>query len=253
MGEAIVGIVIPTLGTRPNYLIQALTSIRSAGECLIYVVTPQPQKLQSMLETNLYDKILLDPGTGLSSAIDYGLRAFPAYVNYTNWLGDDDLLVPDSITHALSIISKNEHISFVFGRCQYIDEDGKNLWLNKSGAWASSLMRFGPQLIPQPGALFRRDRYLEIGGLNPELKWAFDLDLLIRLSQVGELRFTPMTLAKFRWHQGSLSVGGRAGSVVEASAVRTAALPRYLQGVSFFWEKPLQMLIRHGGSIVKHL
>ena len=114
-------------------------------------------------------------------------------------------------------------------------------------------MRFGPQLIPQPGALFRRDKYLEIGGLNPKLKWAFDLDLLIRLSQVGELRFTPMTLAKFRWHQGSLSVGGRAGSVVEASAVRVAALPRYLQGVSFFWEKPLQMLIRHGVSIVKRL
>lgn len=253
MGKAIVGVVVPTLGKRHSYLIQALTSIRSAGESLIYVVTPQPQKLESMLGANLYDKILLDSGIGLSSAIDYGLRAFPTYVEYINWLGDDDLLVPGSITHALSIINETDDISYVFGRCQYIDENGNNLWLNKSGAWASSLMRFGPQLIPQPGALFRRDKYLEIGGLNPELKWAFDLDLLIRLSQVGESRFTPMTLAKFRWHQGSLSVGGRAGSVVEASAVRVAALPRHLQGVSFLWEKPLQMLIRHGGSIVKYL
>ena len=79
-GKAIVGVVVPTLGTRPNYLIQALTSIGSAGESLIYVVTPQSQKLESILQANLCDKILLDPGTGLSSAIDYGLRAFPTYV-----------------------------------------------------------------------------------------------------------------------------------------------------------------------------
>lgn len=134
MGKAIVGVVVPTLGTSPNYLIQALPSIRSAGESLIYVVTPQPQKLESMLETNLYDKVLLDPGTGLSSAIDYGLRAFSTYVECTNWLGDDDLLVPGSITHAVSIINENDDSSYVFGRCQYIDEDGNNFWLNKSGA-----------------------------------------------------------------------------------------------------------------------
>lgn len=248
-----VGIVVPTLGKRVNYLNQALKSIRSAGESLVFVVTPQVQKLESLLEKDLYDRILFDSGSGLSSAIDQGLRAFPPHVKYLNWLGDDDLLVPGSIMDALSQIGKDENVSYVFGRCQYIDENGNDLWLNKSGTWATSLMRYGPQLVPQPGALFRRDRYLEVGGLNRGLKWAFDLDLLLRLSRVGESRYIPLVLAKFRWHQGSLSVGGRAGSVAEASAVRVAALPRYLQRVSVFWEMPLQVLIRHGGSIVKYL
>jgi GT2 family glycosyltransferase len=101
--------------------------------------------------------------------------------------------------------------------------------------------------------LFRRDKYEEVGGLDPELRWAFDLDLLIKLSQVGSTRFIPETLAKFRWHQGSLSVGKRTGSVSEASEVRVAALPKTLRPLSVLWETPIRLLIRFSGRVVHHL
>ena len=245
-----IGIVVPTLGTRLEFLRHSLASIRSAGNATIHIIAPKSAKLATVLDPSSYDALLVDPGTGLSAAIDTGLRSFPSNVKYINWLGDDDLLTKGSLDHALSVLVGNPDTALVYGACEYINGDGKSLWLNKSGSFAKYLMRCGPQLIPQPGALMRRDSYEKIGGMDYQYKWAFDLDLLIRLSRVGKLQFTPRTLAKFRWHDGSLSVDGRMGSVVEASEIRIAALPKTLCRISPLWECPIRWAILQAGKLM---
>jgi len=243
-----IGIVVPTMGTRPEFLRQSLKSIRLSGNAVIHVVAPKSAQLESFLDPNSYDALVMDPGTGLSAAIDAGLHSFSPSVQYITWLGDDDLLTEGSLNHALAILVGNPDIALTYGRCEYIDGDGKSLWLNRSGSYAKILMRFGPQLIPQPGSLIRRDAYEKIGGLDHQYKWAFDLDLLIRLSRIGRLQFTPRTLAKFRWHEGSLSVGGRRGSVDEASAIRKHYLPQKLKFASELWENPIRRIIHRAGT-----
>ena len=244
----LVGVVIPTMGTRPEFLLQSLASIRSAGNATIHIIAPESAKLATVLDPSSYDALIVDPGTGLSSAIDTGLRSFPPSVQYINWLGDDDLLTEGSLDHALSVLSGDPGIALVYGGCEYIEGNGKSLWLNKSGSYAKYLMRFGPQLIPQPGSLIRRDAYEKIGGLDHQYKWAFDLDLFIRLSRIGKLQFIPRTLAKFRWHQDSLSVGGRNGSVAEASEIRVNSLPSPLKAFSPLWETPIRKVILRTGE-----
>ena len=242
------GIVVPTLGTRSEYLELCLRSIREAGDAHICVVAPDSVDLSRYLDLGLVDQRVSDPGTGLARAIDAGLRSFPEEIEFINWLGDDDLLTEGSLDHALSVLVGNSGIALVYGGCEYVDGDGKSLWLNKSGSYAKYLMRCGPQLIPQPGSLMRRDSYEKIGGLDHQYKWAFDLDLLIQLSRVGKLQFTPRTLAKFRWHQDSLSVGGRNGSVVEASEIRMNSLPSPLKAFSPLWETPIRKVILRTGE-----
>jgi len=248
MDLPVIGIVVPTMGTRSEFLRQSLASIRSAGNATIHVVAPESAQLESSLDPDSYDALITDPGTGLSAAIDAGLRSFPPSVEYINWLGDDDLLTEGSLVHALDILVGDPDIALVYGGCQYIDGGGKSLWLNKSGTYAKYLMRFGPQLIPQPGSLMRRRMYEQIGGLDHQFKWAFDLDLFLRISHVGRLQFTPRTLAKFRWHDGSLSVGGRNGSVAEASVIRIAALPRWIQLLAPLWEVSIRRVIIWAGK-----
>ena len=85
---------------------------------------------------------------------------------------------------------------------------------------------------------------------NSDLRWAFDLDLLIRLSKIGKLQFMNFTLGSFRWHDGSLSVGGRDGSVREASSVRKHFLPNSLKPLSELWEGPMRYVIKYVGMIV---
>ena len=243
-----VGIVIPTMGTRLEYLRQSLASIRNAGDAYIHIVAPASAQLTSVLDRNSYDAIVVDPGNGLSAAIDAGLRSFPPSVEYINWLGDDDLLSEGSLKHALALLTDDPGVVLVYGGCEYIDGSGKSLWMNRSGEYAKYVMRCGPQLIPQPGSLFRRDAYEQVGGLDSRYKWAFDLDLLIRLSRVGKLKYTPRPLAKFRWHEGSLSVGGRQGSVREASEIRITALPAVVRVFAPLWEKPIRWAIMRAGK-----
>jgi GT2 family glycosyltransferase len=231
-----VGIVVPTLGNRPEYLEQCLRSIRSAGEAHILLVVPASIDSSRLKSSGLIDSVVVDPSGGLPAAINLGITELPSTVEYVNWLGDDDLLTEGSLEGLSRELDAESESVMVFGSCDYIDGQGQSIWTNGSGQWAVPLLRFGPDLIPQPGALFRRAVFEKVGGLRTDLGWAFDFDLFIRLSKEGELRFINQTLAKFRWHPESLSVEHRRKSVAEASQVRVSHLPAFVRPISFIWE-----------------
>ena len=239
-----VGIVVPTLGQRPDYLVQCLNSIKSATNSgtavFVVMVAPRSFDSSSFLGLGLIQKVVDDPGTGLAGAINSGFAEMPNEVEFINWLGDDDLLSAGSIDSAAKYLDSNPSSVLVFGSCDYVDSEGKVIWTNKSGKFAVPLMRFGPNLIPQPGALFRKNSFLQVSGLNPDYAWAFDFDLLIKLSKIGKLIYTKEKLSSFRWHPESLSVEFRTKSVDEASKVRVSHLPATLRPFSWLWEYPVK-------------
>ena len=245
-----VGIVVPTLGERPDYLKQCLRSIRAAGEAHILVVAPALLDSTALTSEGLIDALIVEKGGGLASAINQGLQSLPSSVEYVNWLGDDDLLTPGSIDTTTEILDSDHQAVMAFGACDYIDGEGNTVWQNRSGAWAVPLLRFGPDLIPQPGALFRRSAFEAAGGLNTNFGWAFDFDLFIGLSKLGKLKYINQTLAKFRWHPESLSVEHRRQSVAEASKVRVSHLTTWLRPLSFVWEWPVSQATLIAGKRV---
>jgi hypothetical protein len=89
-----------------------------------------------------------------------------------------------------------------------------------------------------------------VGGLDESLKWAFDLDLFLKLRRQGKFLFINEPLAEFRWHEGSLSVGSRQGSVNEASKVRQRYLPAGVRQLSVVWEPVLRKIILFAGTRV---
>ena len=239
-----VGIVVPTLGKRLEYLSQCLESIKNAGtesnSAFVIIVAPSDFDAKVFMDLGLVDQLVKDPGTGLAEAINAGFAEMPPGVEYINWLGDDDLIAPGSIDVAANHLDNNPRTVLVFGGCDYIDANGKVVWTNKSGAFAVPLLRFGPDLIPQPGALFRKLSFEAVGRLNSSFDWAFDFDLLIKLSKIGKLGFLDRTLSSFRWHPESLSVEHRTKSVAEASKVRVSHLPSLLRPISWLWEYPVK-------------
>jgi GT2 family glycosyltransferase len=245
-----IGIIVPTLGKRPDYLEKCLRSIRAAGEAHICIVAPESFPKDSYLNTGLADQFVGDPGQGVSKAINAGVFALPEEVKYINWLGDDDLLEEDSLNYAAKALEENPQTVMVFGACNYIDPNGRVVWVNKSGQWASPLMHFGPDLIPQPGALYRRSAFEQVGGLSPKYNWAFDFDLFLNLKTTGKLLYINRTLASFRWHPESLSVEFRNISVQEASLVRVSHLPTPLRFISWLWEYPVRKATLIAGNRV---
>ncbi len=235
-----VGIIVPTIGGRPEYLPLALQSIRDAGNAYVILVGNKGFDASKFLESGLIDEYLDEPEPKLSSSISFGINSLPPEIRFVSWLGDDDLLTPNSLTLVTKRMLGADEPIMVFGGCMYIDPAGKTIWNQKSGQWAVPLLRFGPQLIPQPGSIFRRDAFESLGGLSRNYGWAFDFNLFLGLSKLGRVVYLPETLACFRWHPGSLSVGRRRESVAEASAVRVSHLPGWLRPISPIWEWPVK-------------
>ena len=244
-----IGVVVPTLGDRPEYLLENLHSLRRAGDCIIVLVRPLAASAIDENVREFVDLFVDDPGTGLAAAINHGMAAFAPTVRFMTWLGDDDRLMPAALDVARSALVRDGSV-LAFGQCQYIDAAGAPLWLNRSGSWAVPLMRVGPQLVPQPGSLFTRGAFENVGGLDDELRWAFDLDLFLRLRKRGRFTYIDRPLAEFRWHEGSLSVGGREGSVDEASRVRRQAHGSVGQVVSRLSEPFVRWAILFAGARV---
>ena len=245
-----IGIVVPTLGSRPEYLLEALESIRNAGKCFIVIVAPIQANVDKTIDRSFFDELVEDPMQGLVEAINTGVRALPQQIEYFNWLGDDDTLALNSLLMSSSPLENDPEIVCVFGMCQYVNKDGQPIYKNKSGRFAVPLLKFGPQLIPQPGALFRKTSFNKVGGLDPNYKCAFDLDLLLKLKKIGKIHYIPHQLSSFRWHSDSLSVGSRSVSVREARTIRQKNLSWFFRTFSPVWEFPLAKLIYFAGTVL---
>lgn len=236
-------IAVPTLGRRPDYLEQALDSIRSQSvPADIVIVAPDDPHITA-LAAHVGAAIVPDPGS-LPSAINAGIARATANHAYVNWLGDDDLLAPGSLEATSGLLDREPHAVVAYGACRYIDATGGELWVSRAGPWASRLLGWGPDLIPQPGMLVRRAAWQQVGGVDPGYRFAFDLDLLLRLRRLGTLRDTGTVVSSFRWHPDSLTVGDRDTNLAESERAKRAAMTPAARRLAWAWEPLVRVAIR---------
>lgn len=244
-----VAIIVPTLGTRARLLEECLMSIRRSGPAHVVLTAPDGFDPTVLLRHGLIDQFVTDPGRGLAAAINNAAQHLPSDIQYFNWLGDDDQLTVGSLAES-RLVLRTLCADFVWGSCEYINEDGVPIGVNRSGQWALKLMRCGPDLVPQPGALFKRDLFEQVGGLDEQYGLAFDYDLFMKFSRVGTCLFSNRVVARYRWHSATLSAGSRKVSVREASRVRQAHLSPWVRPFSFMWEPLIGLATYLAGSLV---
>lgn len=246
-----VGIVIPTLGSRPEYLYECISSVRLNASVHICLVGPDSPELEPF--RTLCNSFITDPGRGLAAAINIGIESLPQSVKFVNWLGDDDVVNADGLAKLSTSLTTTNNAVLAYGHCQYIDTAGKALFTVRSGQWAETLLRCGPQFISQPAILFRRDSFRDVNGLDEQLRFAFDLDLLLKLRRHGEFRSVPHVVASYRWHEDALTAGSRNQSVREASTVRIRNLSPIARWLSWLWEPFARRTLLQAGSILSRL
>ena len=244
-------LVTATLGRRPEYLKQTLESIRTQSVAAdIIIVAPLDAPGIQETADNFAATLLPDPGS-LPAAINLGIAhglAVHEYA-YVNWLNDDDLLEPGSLAATTETLDRNTNAVVAYGACRYIDEHGKQLFLSKAGPWASRILSWGPDLIPQPGMLVRSSAWMRLGGLDTSFRLAFDLDLLLRLKSLGLLLDTGTVVSSFRWHPGSLTVDDRRLNIKESEVAKRRNLSPAMRAVAWTWEP----LVRLATSAAAHL
>jgi len=236
-------IVVPTLGNRPEHLRDCLASIkRQSPEPQIIVVGPDTPSVRSSADS-VGAQWLVDPGSQ-TRAINAGIASASQEIRYVNWLGDDDLLEPGSIDLTRTALENDPQATVSYGACRYIDESGKELWVSKAGPWASRILSWGPDLIPQPGMLVRLDAWHAVGGVDESFRFAFDLDLLLKLKRIGPLIDVGHIVSSFRWHADSLTVGDRDTNLTESERAKRASLSPRMRALCWMWERPVRAATR---------
>ena len=143
------------------------------------------------------------------------------------WLNSDDVLLPGAIRRAVEALEAHPRAGFVCGPGAILDEAGERI-----GAFPHAepvdlyrLIHFGDTVLQQ-SAFFRREAFRAVGGLDPELRWALDWDLYIRLAKRYPVAWVDQELGAIRvWNETKTATGGRRrlrelGRVIERHAGR---------------------------------
>jgi hypothetical protein len=120
----------------------------------------------------------------------------------------DDVAMPDRFANQIAALEADPGLACVGGYFQLIDGDGRPLTTLKPPTDDAEIQRqalAGHGSICHPTAMIRREALTKINGYCEDFRTAQDLDLWLRLGEVGRLGNVPYTVLKFRLHEGSLS------------------------------------------------
>ena len=226
-----VAIIIPTNFTRNDYLIKTLNSLSPLGIGQVIIVTSKNFDLNTAFQfldliTNkdfqLRIAVIRQDGSGIANAINFGFKNVNENIRYISWLGDDDYITSSSLIEGVAFLKTNENYVGTFGYCNYISSNDEFLWQNNFGKKSFWLSKIGPNLVPQPGAMFRLSALQKLNFLSEKYNNSFDHDLYLRLMAIGRLKFFHKHFGTFRWHIDSVSVKNRSNLCKESAKVRIA-------------------------------
>lgn len=235
--------VVPTLGERTDTLGAALASIRAqegVTTTLVVVVPPEASEARDIAADH-GALIVDDPRRGLSAAVNVGIDAAGDEA-YFSWIGDDDELRPDGLRTLVDLIERESAV-VAFGACEYMAGDNRVFAVSRAGDWATRVLAWGPDLIPQPASLTRLEALRAAGPFDEKLRFVMDLDMFLRLRRLGRFVSTPRAVAVYRWHPDALTVANRGASIAEAEMVKRRHLPPRLRPLASLWQVPVRLAI----------
>jgi glycosyltransferase involved in cell wall biosynthesis len=120
----------------------------------------------------------------------------------------DDVALPDRFARQVAFLQRYPQVVCVGGAQDWIDEAGRLLRHNHEAEQDSDIQEKllrGQTAINHPSALMRRSALLQVGGYDELMYPAEDLDLWLRLGEIGALANLPDTVLKYRQHDRSIS------------------------------------------------
>lgn len=121
----------------------------------------------------------------------------------------DDIALPHRFEHQVRFFEAHPRVVCIGGGVILIDEQGRELHhpppvLGDAHVQRSALE--GRMPICHPAAMFRAHAVARVGGYRSEAYPSEDLDLWLRLGEVGQLDNVPQTILRYRVHSSSVSV-----------------------------------------------
>lgn len=120
----------------------------------------------------------------------------------------DDVMLPDRLERQVQFLAAHSQVVCVGGALDWIDPQGRiigHLEMPQSDAEIQQLLLGGVSLLHHPCTMARRSALLQVGGYDETLVASVDLDLWLRLGEVGQLANLSETVLQYRLHSRSIT------------------------------------------------
>lgn len=136
------------------------------------------------------------------------------------WLNSDDTLEPGAVRAAVEYLVKQPDIAVVYGDANFIDPAGRFIGrcAHVEPFNRHRLLHYS-DFIVQPAAFFRRSVFEAVGGLDPELNWAMDYDLWLKIAKHHRMAYIPRVMANYRWFGANKTAMGGIKRIEEVERV----------------------------------
>lgn len=142
------------------------------------------------------------------------------------WINSDDFYSDEtSVREVVAAFEGDDRLDVVYGGALMLDEQGDLIRPYRSRALQSPADLLCAAVPPamQPAIFFRRRLFEEVGGLRPDLHYAMDYDLWLRMfPRARSVRRLERTLACATFHPGAKSVSGMWRQVRELGDIKRA-------------------------------
>lgn len=122
-------------------------------------------------------------------------------------VNSDDPLLPNAIASIVEFMVKNPQIGVVYPDWNMIDADGKVIDHIQTFDYSYINMLRWHHCMPGPGTFFRKEIVDGLRGRDTQFRYVSDFDFWLRAGLITRFARLPKTLATFRVHPDSASVG----------------------------------------------
>jgi glycosyltransferase involved in cell wall biosynthesis len=206
-----------------RYLAQAVESILSQTftdfEFIIIddgSTDSSPQILKKYAAADARVRLFTRPNTGYAIALNESLGH--ARGRYLARMDSDDISLPQRFEKQVAFMDAHPDVVAVGCRVTMMDPDGEPLGEVNRFESHEHIDRMhmeggGGAVITHPSAMFRLAILRKLGGYRQNLEPAEDLDLFLRLAEVGRLAKLPDMLFQYRCHLASVGHSRRVEQV----------------------------------------
>lgn len=212
-GAPLISVVMSVFNCR-RYLPEAMDSVlgQTFGEFEFVVVDDGSTDdtlriLQDYARRDARVKVISRPNTGCWKASNDGIAASSA--PFIARMDADDVCLPDRFEKQLAFLREHPEVVAVGAHVLLIDAEGEPLRTMPQQRRLTheeidvAHLTGGGQVLFHPTLMMRREAVEKVG-LYREWPAGVDLDLFLRLAEIGKLANLPDVLLKYRQHMGSI-------------------------------------------------